>query len=38
VNFTAESYLYSFDGGGPDSKFQSDLLVSLGIPISLGGQ
>ena len=38
VNFTAESYLYSFDGGGTDSKFQSDLLVSLGIPISLGGQ
>jgi hypothetical protein len=38
VNFTAESYLYSFDGGGSDSKFQSDLLVSLGIPISLGGQ
>jgi hypothetical protein len=37
VNFTAESYLYSFDGGGPDSKFQSDLLVSLGIPISIGG-
>jgi len=37
VNFTAESYLYSFDGGGNTSKFQSDLLVSLGIPISLGG-
>lgn len=37
VNFTAESYLYSFDGGGNDSKFQSDLLVSLGVPISIGG-
>lgn len=37
VNFTAESYLYSFGGsGGSDSKFQSDLLVSLGVPISLG--
>lgn len=35
VNFTAESYLYSFSGGN-ESKFQSDLLVSLGIPIGLG--
>ncbi len=38
VNFTAESYLYSFQTGQSDSKFQSDLLVSLGIPIRLGGQ
>jgi hypothetical protein len=38
LNITAESYLYSFDGGGPDSKFQSDLLVSIGVPIGLGGQ
>lgn len=37
VNFTAESYLYSFQTGNSDSKFQSDILVSLGIPISLGG-
>lgn len=37
VNFTAESYLYSFSTEGSDSKFQADLLVSLGIPISLGG-
>ena len=37
VNFTAESYLYSFSTEGSDSKFQSDILVSLGIPISLGG-
>lgn len=37
VNFTAESYLYSFDGGGSKSKFQPDLLVSLGVPIGLGG-
>ncbi len=35
VNFTGESYLYSFNGGGTNSKFQSDILVSLGIPISL---
>lgn len=38
LNITAESYLYSFDGGGPDSKFQSDILVSIGVPISLGGR
>jgi len=37
VNFTAESYLYSFNGSGVGSKFQSDLLVSLGVPISIGG-
>ncbi|HWA57417.1 MAG TPA: outer membrane beta-barrel protein [Gemmatimonadales bacterium] len=36
VNFTLESYLYSFNGGGDKSKFQSDLLASLGVPISLG--
>lgn len=35
INFTAESYLYSFNGGGTKSKFQSDILVSLGIPIAL---
>jgi hypothetical protein len=37
VNFIAESYLYSFDGGADESKFQADLLVSLGVPISIGG-
>ena len=36
INFTLESYLYSFDGGGSNSKFQSDLLASMGVPISLG--
>lgn len=35
INFTLESYLYSFNGGGDKSKFQSDLLASLGIPIGL---
>ncbi len=35
INFTAESYLYSFNGGGTKSKFQSDILVSLGVPIAL---
>lgn len=37
LNITAESYLYSFDGGGNDSKFQADVLVSIGVPISIGG-
>jgi hypothetical protein len=36
LNITAESYLYSFDGGGGDSQFQADLLVSIGVPIQLG--
>lgn len=36
LNITAESYLYSFDGGSGDSKFQSDVLVSIGVPIRLG--
>ena len=36
LNITAESYLYSFNGGGPDSKFQSDILVSIGVPIAIG--
>lgn len=35
INLTAESYLYSFNGGGSNSKFQSDILVALGVPISL---
>lgn len=35
LNITAESYLYSFDGGSGDSKLQSDLLVSIGVPIGL---
>jgi hypothetical protein len=38
LNVTAESYLYSFDGGGNTSKFQADVLVAIGVPISLGGQ
>jgi hypothetical protein len=37
INFTAETYLYSFDGGGSNSKFQADVLVGLGVPISIGG-
>jgi hypothetical protein len=36
LNLTAETYLYSFQAGDADSKFQSDVLVSVGIPISLG--
>ena len=36
LNVTAESYLYSFDGGGSESEFQADLLFSIGVPISLG--
>jgi hypothetical protein len=36
LNLTAESYLYSFQVEGADSKFQSDILVSVGIPIALG--
>jgi hypothetical protein len=36
VNFLAETYLYSFDGGTGNSKFQADLLFSLGVPIALG--
>ncbi len=38
LNLTAESYLYSFDGGGSESKFQSDILVSIGVPFGLGGR
>lgn len=36
LNLTAESYLYSFQAGDSDTKFQADVLVSVGIPISLG--
>jgi hypothetical protein len=36
LNLTAETYLYSFQAGQSDSKFQSDVLVSVGVPISLG--
>jgi hypothetical protein len=36
LNLTAESYLYSFSSNGSDSQFQADVLVSIGIPISLG--
>lgn len=36
LNLTAETYLHSFQAGESDSKFQSDVLVSVGIPISLG--
>lgn len=35
LNITAESYLYSFNGGGTESKFQSDILISIGVPIAL---
>jgi len=35
---TVESYLFSFNpGGNADSEFQSDFLVSIGVPIKLGG-
>ena len=37
LNLTAESYLYSVDPGGTGSEFQADVLVSVGIPIKLGG-
>ncbi len=37
INFTAETYIYSFDGGGNNSKTQADLLVGVGVPISIGG-
>lgn len=36
LNLTAETYLYSFQVEGADSKFQADLLVSIGVPIGLG--
>jgi hypothetical protein len=36
LNFTAESYLYNFNGGASDGDFQADLLVSVGVPIALG--
>lgn len=36
LNLTAETYLYSFQVGNAESKFQSDVLVSIGIPIALG--
>ncbi len=35
LNLTAETYLYSFSAGNSDSQFQSDVLVSVGIPIAL---
>lgn len=40
LNLTAETYLYSLDVSGVsnDSKFQADVLVTVGVPISLGGQ
>jgi len=37
LNLTAESYLYSADPGGTGSEFQADILVSIGVPIKLGG-
>jgi hypothetical protein len=36
LNLTAESYLHSFQAGEGEAKFQADVLVSVGIPISLG--
>jgi hypothetical protein len=38
INLTAETYLYSLNVSGVNtkSKFQSDLLVTVGVPISLG--
>jgi hypothetical protein len=36
LNFTAETYLYSFSGGLADSDFQADVLVGVGVPIALG--
>jgi hypothetical protein len=46
LNITAEAFLYSFDpdesddtqNGFFDSKMQSDLVVSIGIPIQLSGR
>jgi hypothetical protein len=41
LNFTAETYLYSLDpdgSGGNDSKFQADVLVTVGVPISFGAR
>lgn len=41
LNLTAETYLYSLDpdgSGGNDSKFQADVLVTVGIPIALGSR
>ena len=46
LNITAEAFLYSFDpdesndtaNGFFDSKMQSDLIVSIGIPIQLSGR
>ena len=36
LNFTAETYLYSFSGGLADSDFQADVLVGVGVPIAFG--
>ncbi|MDH5284562.1 MAG: porin family protein [Gemmatimonadota bacterium] len=37
INLTAEAYLYSADPVGTGSEFQADILVSVGVPIKLGG-
>ena len=36
LNFTAETYLYSFSGGAANGDFQADILVGVGVPIGLG--
>lgn len=37
LNVTAETFLYSADPLDTGSEFQADVLVSIGVPIKLGG-